>query len=60
MPKSPIQKKVPPKKAHLFKGESYDRQKRGEKYWFDDGVERKSSSKPLGVVGNFHGLTDAL
>jgi len=55
-PENPPERKMGP----LFKGESYERQKRGEKYWFDDTRKRTTSQKPMGVVGNIHGITDVL
>jgi len=43
----------------IFKGDSYERQKRGEKYWFED-AKKSAAGKPLGAVGNIHGLTNSL
>ena len=57
IPVPKVEKKV--KIGPVFKGESYDRQKRGQKYWFEDQKEIKPG-KPMGTTGNTLGLTNAL
>merc|ERR1712131_546782 len=43
----------------IFKGDSYNRQKRGEVYWVKDPKPIKPGI-PIGRPGNILGLTDAL
>ncbi|CBY13184.1 unnamed protein product [Oikopleura dioica] len=48
-----------PRKPKIFKGESYKRQQQGQKYWYEKNKTKKPE-KPLGSIGSFFGVSDAL